>query len=335
MGMGDMGIGPLLRPGDRSDAVRDLQQRLHAAGIPVPADGWYGDETTASVRAFQERRGLRVDGICGPETWGALIESGYQLGDRLLYLCRPMLRGDDVGALQRRLNALGFDAGREDAIFGPDTERALGAFQREAGLATDRVCGPATLAALQRMGSLAEGSVAAVRERETLRSESRRLDGSRVFITTDLGLAALGTAVASGLRQLGAVVALDTSGDDPSFVAAQANRFEAQAFVALRTGTAPGTRCAYFATENFRSEAGYALAQRLTEELRATGPVDAAQGRTYRLLRETRMAAVDCEMIGTDDADATARLAEHLPAVAGAVVQGVRRGIEEPVDLPA
>ena len=45
------------------------------------------DETLEhAVREFQEQRGLRVDGICGPETWGALIESGFRLGDRLLYL---------------------------------------------------------------------------------------------------------------------------------------------------------------------------------------------------------------------------------------------------------
>ena len=36
-----------------------------------------------------------------------------------------MLRGDDVSELQRRLNALGFDAGREDGILGPETEAAL------------------------------------------------------------------------------------------------------------------------------------------------------------------------------------------------------------------
>src|SRR5690606_34344697 len=99
------------------------------------------DATVEAVRTFQEQRGLRVDGICGPETWGALIESGFRLGDRLLYLCTPMLRGDDVAELQRRLNALGFDAGREDGILGPDTERAIGAFQRDAGLAIDKVAG--------------------------------------------------------------------------------------------------------------------------------------------------------------------------------------------------
>src|SRR5262249_7355316 len=124
---------PLLRAGDRGAAVRDLQERLAAAGLLVRIDGHYSNATRDAVESFQKQRGLRVDGICGPETWAALIESGFALGDRLMYLCQPMLRGDDVALLQRRLNALGFDAGREDGIFGRETEAALGAFQRDAG----------------------------------------------------------------------------------------------------------------------------------------------------------------------------------------------------------
>jgi len=50
-----------------------------------------------------------------------IVESGFPLGDRLLYLHEPLLRGDDVAALQRRLNAFGFDAGREDGLLGTET----------------------------------------------------------------------------------------------------------------------------------------------------------------------------------------------------------------------
>jgi N-acetylmuramoyl-L-alanine amidase len=276
---------------------------------------------------------LRVDGICGTETWGALIESGYALGDRLLYLCQPMLRGDDVAELQRRLNGLGFDAGREDGIFGPAAERALAAFQRDAGLATDKVCGPATIAALQRLGSLAAGSVASVREREDLRTRPRTINGTRVFIATDLGLAALGTAVASALRRQGAIVALDTAGEDATLVAVTANRFNAAVFVALTTGDARGARCAYFANKTFRSEGGFCVAERLTAALAdVLDDVEPTIGRTYRLLRETRMAAVVCELLEGEDADATAHLAAHMPDVARAIATGIRRGVEEPVD---
>ncbi|MDQ1479991.1 MAG: N-acetylmuramoyl-L-alanine amidase, partial [Actinomycetota bacterium] len=206
----------------------------------VTLDGLFGDETLEAVRAFQTQRRLRLDGICGPETWGALIESSYTLGDRLLYSRAPMLRGDDVIDLQGRLNALGFDAGREDGILGPETETALRQFQREYGLEPDGVCGPASITALLRVGSLAGGSVASVRERESLRRHTRRLRDRRLFLVVDPGLAALGAGVARRLRSEGALVVPDTSGDDHEVLAAQANAFGADVCIAIGTGTEPG-----------------------------------------------------------------------------------------------
>src|SRR5262249_53882074 len=101
---------PVLRAGTDGDAVRELQRRLAALGFAVPNDekGRFGSATEAEVRAFQEQRSLRIDGVCGAETWGALVESEFHLGDRMLYVRRPMLRGDDVSDLQHRLNGLGF-----------------------------------------------------------------------------------------------------------------------------------------------------------------------------------------------------------------------------------
>jgi N-acetylmuramoyl-L-alanine amidase len=139
-----------LRSGSAGDAVRDIQRRLTALGYDVGGDkpGSYDAATERAVYGFQERRGLRPDGICGPQTWTSLVEAGFRLGDRLLYVAAPMLRGDDVGELQRRLNALGFDAGREDAILGDDTAGALTEFQRNVGITADGICGPETWGAL-------------------------------------------------------------------------------------------------------------------------------------------------------------------------------------------
>ena len=64
--------------------------------------------------------------------------------------------GDDVVRLQKRLAAVGFDAGAADGIFGPKTEAALKAFQEANGLAVDGIAGPAT------NGKLAELQAAAL-----------------------------------------------------------------------------------------------------------------------------------------------------------------------------
>lgn len=57
-------------------------------------------------------------------------------------------RGDDVKALQKALNAKGFDCGEADGIFGPKTEAAVKALQKAAHIAVDGIVGPQTRKAL-------------------------------------------------------------------------------------------------------------------------------------------------------------------------------------------
>lgn len=63
------GVQPLLRIGDRGSAVKELQKAL---GI-VPADGIFGLQTEAAVKAFQFRTGATPDGIVGSNTWRLLL----------------------------------------------------------------------------------------------------------------------------------------------------------------------------------------------------------------------------------------------------------------------
>ena len=60
----------VLRQGDRGEAVRDLHQRLVGAGHGAAGEdqGEFGAATERAVRAFQEARGLRVDGVVGRQT---------------------------------------------------------------------------------------------------------------------------------------------------------------------------------------------------------------------------------------------------------------------------
>jgi N-acetylmuramoyl-L-alanine amidase len=330
----------VLRPGATGEAVRDLQRRLAALGFDVPNEesGRYGSATEREVRSFQEQRALRVDGVCGKETWTALVESGFRLGDRMLFLRRPMLTGDDVIELQRSLNMLGFDAGKEDGIFGPDTARALTEFQRNVGLSGDGIFGPDTAHSLGRIGSLpvgtlAEGSVASVREREELRRGPRRIEGRRVFLASAPGLDVLGETVRKGLREAGAVVVLDTTGNDDSALAAAANRYGADLFFGIRAAHEPGCRCSYYESGRFRSEAGFRVASAVCLELTSIlSEPPRACGRTHAALRETRMAAVLCEPVVHDDVVATRHLVTSVRAVADAIVRGIRRGVEDPGD---
>jgi N-acetylmuramoyl-L-alanine amidase len=251
----------------------------------------------------------------------------------MLYFRQPMLRGDDIAELQRRLNALGFDAGREDGILGRETAAAIVELQRNLGLAPDGICGPATVAALRRVDALAAGSVASVREREMLRRGPHGLAGRRVFLTAAPGFEALGDAVARGLAEAGAGALLDASGADDSTTAIAANEFGAALFLALRARAGSDCLCSYFSTGTFRSEAGYRVAAAVQDELaelltNATGPC----GKAYAVLRETRMAAVVCELVEHGDVDGMRHLVARAGDISRAIVRGVRRGVEQPAD---
>jgi N-acetylmuramoyl-L-alanine amidase len=285
--------------------VRDVQHRLLALGFEIGGDdpGSYGDGTVRAVRSFQERRGLPADGVCGDDTWAALVEAGYRLGDRPLYLSAPMQRGDDVAELQRRLGVLGFDAGRIDGILGPHTDRALQDFQRNAGLVTDAICGPATLAALARLGSFDDSphSVAAVWERERHRRRPQTLEGRAIAIGETGGLDAVARAVAAAVTAGGGHAVL-LQHPDGSQQAAQANVLEVDAYLglSLRDGSDAGacTSSFYRSPSGWESPEGRRLAGLVQDAaVRVLGATDAGvQGMAVPVLRETRMPAVVTEL---------------------------------------
>ena len=140
--------------GDAGPEVEELHRRLERLGFLGESGGpSYAEMTRMAVAAFQESRGLDPTGTCDDPTWRALLEAEHQFGDRPLYLTAPMLRGDDVAALQLRLGALGFDAGRVDGIFGPNTQRAVREFQRNVDIIVDGVCARDTVEQLERLST--------------------------------------------------------------------------------------------------------------------------------------------------------------------------------------
>ena len=296
------------------------------------ADGEFGPGTSAAVRVFQGSHGLRVDGACGRETWNALVEAGRNLGERLLYYRRGMLRGDDVASLQRQLGALGFDAGRVDGIFGLQTQDAVRVFQRNVGLPEDGICGPGTVELLRRYTARITGTVllAGLRERVRLSDAPRTLRGWRVAIGEIGGLAALADATRRAVR-LGGADVLSFHDLDESVQAAQANAARVDVYVGVRLDPdLDGCRTAYFLGHNgFCSEAGRHLARLAHDVVPQLLGVPAAGCRGMRLaiLRETKMPAVVVEM-GPASVPVV-RAAEVAAALEAALGQWVERPFPE------
>lgn len=68
---------PLYQQGDRGAEVAVLQQYLASAGFsPGSADGVFGGNTYAAVRAFQAAVGLPADGIVWDDTFAELAKRG-------------------------------------------------------------------------------------------------------------------------------------------------------------------------------------------------------------------------------------------------------------------
>ena len=287
----------------------------------------FGASTERAVAEFQEGRGLHVHGRCDESTWTALVEASYRLGDRILVLSAPNMRGDDVADLQSVLARLGFDSGRVDGILGPRTTGALEDFQRNCGLPPDGICGPDTVRALVVLGrqSGSGPGVATLREFEALSGSCRRLGDIRVVIGQFGGMSALTRQVTHALRQRGATVTATDEPDAPA-QAATANRFAATVYVGFEARAETLATVCYYAVPAFESAGGRSLANRLVQmfDRMVPGIPLEAHGMRLPVLRETRMPAVLCA-IGP-----VQHVLDLTPRVAVAVVEALESWADAP-----
>jgi N-acetylmuramoyl-L-alanine amidase len=197
-----------IRRGTRGAAVAEIRGILVVLELlddllpadPSASDPEYDDDVERAVRAFQQSRGLTVDGEVGNETWRALDAARWRLGQRALFhtVGDPYI-GDDVRQLQERLLEMGFNPGRADGIYGGLTARAVAQFQREVGLRPDGECGPATVGALRRLGrKVIGGRPQLLREAEAFRASGPTLLGKRIVIDPGHGGPDTGHVVPDG-----------------------------------------------------------------------------------------------------------------------------------------
>ena len=77
-GVANLNIDRLLHLKDTGDDVKNVQEALKQLGYDLSkygSDGLIGSETTAAIKAFQEAKGLSIDGIVGPNTVKALQDA--------------------------------------------------------------------------------------------------------------------------------------------------------------------------------------------------------------------------------------------------------------------
>lgn len=307
---------PSLRLGDSGSPVLDVQARLVALGYPISDDehGVFGPQTESAVKVFQIRRGLTPDGLVAQHTWRELVEAGWTVGSRTLYLRRPPMRGDDVRDLQRRLNALGFDAGKEDGVFDVATQDAVADFQRNTGLVPDGYAGHETFVALERLRRrIGPGSKAELRER-IARERGIGLEGRVVFLDPGHGGVDTGSVTPIGIPEAyiayrvaeSAAAGLERQGADPVFSRAVqqgpqeerrcelANDRAADLAVSFHIAcrSDPGPTVAFWSVEKTQSNMGRELAEALSAALQPRLGGVQILGRNLPFLRQTKMPSV-------------------------------------------
>lgn len=122
-----MPVLPVLRLGSTGTYVQLLQEDLNGLGSNLnnfSVDGRFGLKTQQAVGHYQDEYGMPRTGIVGPAFWRVLT--------------------DNVKAVQRSLNALGYHMGQPDGWFGQTTSRALVKFQRDNRLYTEGIVNPRT-----------------------------------------------------------------------------------------------------------------------------------------------------------------------------------------------
>jgi len=351
----------LFRLGDKGAAVRSIRSLLLATGDLAPSSietsDVYDEEVAEAIRAFQQRRGLIVDGVLGPHTHIALDGAHWRLGDRILsHIPGHMLQGDDVAELQERLLSLGFTPDRVDGVFGTNTEQAVRRFQSGVGLAVDGSVGPQTLRAFADLTrSVSGGSPHTLREEELVKTSGHRLLGRIVVLDPGHGGEDAGTVVhgltesevtldlarriEGRLSAIGVTVLFTrsaTSGPEDLLRAKMANEAHADIMLSLHCDSIDQSRASGVATffwglERFGawSAVGEHLANLIQREIVSrTGLADCrSHPRGWQLLQRTQMPTVRIEAGYLSHPEDAAKLADpaFLDTLAEAIVIALQR----------
>ena len=273
--------------------MRELHDRLRAIGFTATGDpdDSFGDGTIAVVEGFQRSRGLPITGTVDPVTWSQLVEANWRLGDRLLFLSTPYLRGDDIAELQVRLAQLGFNPGRIDGIFGPLLDDALSDFQRNCAL---EVSGTLTGATKLELVRLTSGAV-----RRSLVNDAREVAGFDEVISGPLvisGVSPLVSMLARSNHDAIDVTVFENESTDE--VADFANSNEAVLVLSIQElEQVDGVHLHYWASYRSHSRSGEQLASAIAASFSRSQDRARVEvtGMALPVLRETRMTTLRIE----------------------------------------
>ena len=151
-----------LNQGDRGNNVIVLQQKLkHLGYFQGKVTGYFGSQTKIAVQNFQKSCNLLADGVAGNNTLRALNNNSTSTSVSNTSNSQRLKRGDrgnNIIALQKKLQQLGYFQGEATGYFGSQTEVAVQKFQQSKNLLADGIVGGNTFASLNNTNNTAPPS---------------------------------------------------------------------------------------------------------------------------------------------------------------------------------
>ncbi len=153
-----------VKKGSKGNNAVLVQARLIELGyLSGAADGQFGSQSVAALKAFQQKNGLKADGVAGSGTYEVLfsvlalgvdftpvtvppsapvVETTYPpITTDNVVVIKQGVTGEAVKRLQARLTELGYYESVQDGKCKADDVAAIRAFQRKNGLTVDGVAG--------------------------------------------------------------------------------------------------------------------------------------------------------------------------------------------------
>ncbi|MDK1473266.1 N-acetylmuramoyl-L-alanine amidase [Streptomyces sp. 549] len=139
-------------------SARTWQQQMKRRGWTLTVDGAYGEQSRRVCLAFQQEKGLTVDGVVGEKTWNAswtapvtaaaasarsAPEASAPDWPGVLFTAPPRTVHPGVRVWQRRMRERDWGV-PVDGTYDRRSREACVAFQQQHGLTPDGVVGPAT-----------------------------------------------------------------------------------------------------------------------------------------------------------------------------------------------
>ncbi len=122
---------PGLTHGDASKKVQDAERMLRGLGFTSgPASRMFTGKTERALKQFQQARGLPAHGGLDDRTFASLKATAARKQDHPKTQA-PGEQSRSVHTSERRLRALGYDAGKVDGVYDRQTARAVQDFKRD------------------------------------------------------------------------------------------------------------------------------------------------------------------------------------------------------------